>query len=184
MGNQPKVPTRIRYCRNRPASEALWGWNLDEEDTENETTFEWFKLILNYEDLEDQVRNSDRVQRTYKKLERRYGREHVMDGAVTVTTEYLEKLWRNGIEALERSQPPGWFVGMPCKVVLTKPAIWSERACDRTVRAARRAIARHPGPFREIAPLELISEPEAAASAVLAAPSFTLRPDIVRVGKA
>jgi len=76
-----------------------------------------------------------------------------------------------------------FFHDLPCKVVLTKPAIWSPQACFRTRNAAKRAISRNLEPFGRLLALELVSEPEAAALAVLNTPVITQRPDIIEVSQ-
>lgn len=179
---QAKIPTKIRYRRDRPTSEALWGWNLNDGDDENEITFEWFKLILNYEALEERVKVSPRVKSTFEKLETIYNRGSAIPGAVQITTDYLRLLWKSTVHAMVAKEGYQFFHDLPCKVILTKPAIWSPKACSRTRNAARKAISGNLEPFGRLLALELVSEPEAAALAVLDTPVITQRPDIIKLG--
>ena len=171
-----KVPSKIRYRRGKPYA---WGFNLEDTDTFDNITFDWFKLILDYDELPGGIKASRRVQSTYAKL-RKYGNGDPIETAVQVTADYLRLLWNNVLEAIQEEMGQGWIDGLLCKVVITKPAIWSQEACSRTEQAARMAIIPNKRPFRRI-DLELIAEPEAAAHAVLGAPEVILRPDLTKV---
>ena len=160
-----------------------WGFNLDEEATKEATTFEWFELILNYEDLKADVKESPRVRSVYNKLQK-FSRSNPVEAAVKVTTDYLQMLWESALEAISLEMGPTWTKGLDCKVILTKPAIWSNLACERTEFTARRAInTSNQQPFRQIS-IQLISEPEAAAQTVLSSLEITKRPDMTKVSVA
>jgi hypothetical protein len=168
VSQQPKVPTKLRYKLRRPISESKWGWNLDKDDTDTEITLEWFKLLLNYECLSDDVKNSPRVKKCRQKVERIYGPGNIADGAFQVTHDYMSFLWPAAINAMVGSLGEGYFDNMPFKIVITTPAIWSPQACDRTRAAVTRAIREcRSSPFGPRLALELVSEPEAAARACL-----------------
>jgi molecular chaperone DnaK (HSP70) len=171
------VPSQIQY-NGRDA--VAWGFGLDE----TETTFEWFKLILDYENLPQEIQSSKRVQKVYQRLrawrEKYWHDDDVPKAAVKVTTDYLRKLWRHGINAIQKKQGQTWMKGVPCRVVITKPAIWSQKASSRTQEAAEQAILEDHGPFDSIS-VTMIAEPEAAAQAILQDPDVTERPDLTKV---
>jgi molecular chaperone DnaK (HSP70) len=171
---ETRVPTRIRYHKRKVQA---WGFGLDDEDTNDANVLEWFKLLLDYEELKPHVKKSPRVISAYKKMERHTKSEsQVADTAVRVAADYIQKLWESVLEDIDEQITPDWKEDVDCKLSLTKPAIWSGLACARTEMAARRAIQASQKHFRRV-DIELISEPEAAAHTVLSAPEITQRPD-------
>lgn len=173
----PKVPTRIQYVDDQPVA---WGF----EATDSLTTFEWFKLLLDYENLSPSVKTSQHVQRTLERLEGWSGyRGNPVKAAMKVSKHYLARLWRHGIQMIQDQYGQTWADGASCKVVITRPAIWSQKASDRTRRVAEKAIHSDYSPFASVS-ISMISEPEAAAQAVLLAPTVRYRPDITRVSPA
>jgi hypothetical protein len=165
-----KVPTAIRYYSDGTRS---WGFNL------GEAALEWFKLILNYEELPPEIKSSDQIKKIYNLLER-CGNGNVIETAIQVTADYLNHLWNHAVERIEQAKSASFVKGTPCRVVLTVPAIWGHQASDRMKQAAERAGILNRKRFGETS-LELVSEPEAAAQAVLGAPDITQRPDITKV---
>jgi hypothetical protein len=167
-----KVPSRIQFNGQVPVA---WGFDLED----SETTFEWFKLILDYENLAPEIRSSTRVRRTYQKL-RDWSKGDPTTAATTVTAHYLRLLWRHAITTIQDKEGQSWVDGVVCKVVITRPAIWGDKALDRTRRAAKWAILRDHAPFKSVS-IDTISEPEAAAQAMLQAPAIAERPDVTGV---
>ncbi|KAJ4301514.1 hypothetical protein N0V90_003607 [Kalmusia sp. IMI 367209] len=167
-----KVPSKIQYKGGKPIA---WGF----ETQESSTTFSWFKLLLDYENLPAEVKSSRRVKIVHDKLRNWYSNDPA-EAAVKVTTDYLELLWRHAVEIIVNQEGQTWIHGMPCKVVITRPAIWSQKASARTKRAAKLAILRNKFSFESVS-VTMISEPEAAAQAVLQAPSVVKRPDVTEV---
>ncbi|KAF2258543.1 hypothetical protein CC78DRAFT_621736 [Lojkania enalia] len=168
-----KVPSRIQFDGRVPIA---WGFGLEE----SRTTFEWFKLILDYENLPLEIQSSQRVQQAHNKLAQWSG-EDPTKAAVKVTARYLRMLWKHAIAVIRNQEGQTWIDGMSCKVVITRPAIWSNKASARTRKAAEWAILREQGPFASI-DMQMISEPEAAAQAILQAPAVARRPDVTRPG--
>lgn len=170
-----KVPTKIQYDNNKPSA---WGYTTED----SATTFGWFKLVLDYESLPPGIKSSPHVQDIHEKLRAwPLCRNNPAKAAMKATTDYLRLLWRHAIEVILKQRGHTWAHGMPCKVVITRPAIWSQKATSRTRKAAEKAIVANCEPFESVT-LSLVSEPEAAAHAVLQAPDIALRPDLTQVG--
>lgn len=167
-----KVPTKIQYKSN----EVVWG----SEAEDSATTFSWFKLMLDYEHLPPAIKTSQRVQETREKLKDwSMRRSNPIKSASKVTQDYLEQLWLYAVKTIHEHEGQTWARGMPCKVVITRPAIWSQKASSRTRQAAEKAIMPHRGPFESV-DISMISEPEAAAQAVLQAPTVAQRRDLTK----
>jgi len=82
---------------------------------------------------------------------------------VDVASDYLQKLWEHATRVIKSKIGEALFDSLQIKVVLTVPAIWDHQGQDMTRRAADRAgITKG-----ENTTLKLVSEPEAAALAVL-----------------
>lgn len=176
-GGSVKVPTRIQYgVHSEPVA---WGF----EARESATTFEWFKLLLDYDshDMPMDIKNSPRVQTARHMLEVWPPSEgNALRGAELVTRDYIQLLWRHVVHYILETKGQTWARNMACKVVVTRPAIWSQKASARTETAVKRAITGHSGEFRSVA-ISLVSEPEAAAHAVLRDPTVSKRPDLHNV---
>jgi molecular chaperone DnaK (HSP70) len=95
--------------------------------------------------------------------------------AVQAAADYLRALWVATLASLERELGITAVKGLPFRVVVTVPAMWSDGAQSRTLEAAKMA-----GIDKERlcgrTTLDLIPEPEAAALATLA--KFRGRPNI------
>jgi hypothetical protein len=107
---------------------------------ETETTFEWFKLMLDYKALPPAIKSSRRVQQIHNKLRDWYEGDP-SKAAVKVTAHNLQFLWLHAIKVIVNKEGQSWVEGMPCKVVITRPAIWSQKASTETQRAAEWAIS-------------------------------------------
>lgn len=137
--------------------------------------------MLDYENLPSDIKDSPRVQHTYRMLQDPHrGFHNAVEGAMSVTVDYLEKLWCHAYKMILEKEGQSWICGMSCKVVITRPAIWSLKASARTREAAERAISRNLGDIKSI-DVSLVSEPEAAAHAVLQDPSIAMRRDLTKV---
>ncbi|KAH6629361.1 hypothetical protein C7974DRAFT_394309 [Boeremia exigua] len=169
-----KVPTKIQYKGSTPVT---WGFGTEESPT----TFTWFKLILDYDNLPQNVRDCERVKSIHGKLrDWNPSKGSVGKAVMKVTTDYLTMLWRHAVDAIIKKHGQSWAQGMPCKVIITRPAIWSQKATSDTHTAARKAIRPNYSPFGSV-DISLVSEPEAAAHAVLQAPEVRQRPDVTKV---
>ena len=145
--NSDKVATKITYKNGQPYE---WGNDVDG----NDDSLEWFKLLL--DDTRKYGEDANRVTQLHhlKKLLKKAGKK-----AEDVATDYLRLLWEYTLKDIERERGRGWQDAYVIKPVLTVPAIWSDRAKDTTLRIAQKAGI--PGD------IDLVSEPEAAALAVL-----------------
>lgn len=166
-----KVPSRIQYIDGVPTE---WGYAAED----GPTTFAWFKLMLDYEALPTNIKDSTRVQEIYAKF-RCWSLscgDPVQD-AMKVTVDYIKLLWKHALEIILYEHSQTWAIGMACKVVITRPAIWSQKASARTQQVAEEAILPNAQDFESVT-ISLISEPEAAAHAVLHDPSVAQRPSL------
>lgn len=168
------MPTKIQYKGSTPVT---WGFGTEESPT----TFTWFKLILDYDNLPQNVKDCERVKSIHGKLrDWNPSKGSVGKAVMKVTTDYLTMLWRHAVDAIIKKHGQSWAQGMPCKVIITRPAIWSQKATSDTHTAARKAIRPNYSPFGSV-DISLVSEPEAAAHAVLQAPEVRQRPDVTKV---
>lgn len=155
-----------------------WGYAAES----GPTTFAWFKLLLDYEALPKNIRNSARVQETCDKLaDWSLSCGDSVEDAMKVAVDYLKLLWQHALKVILHEHGQTWAIGMACKVVITRPAIWTQKASTRTQRVADDAILPNASDFESVA-ISLVSEPEAAAHAVLHAPSISQRPGLTHVG--
>ncbi|ORY02350.1 hypothetical protein BCR34DRAFT_627561 [Clohesyomyces aquaticus] len=162
-----KTPTEIVYAlsgRNRMVRN--WGYEIEA----NQTPLKWFKLCLEDENqLPQDVQKSDQLAAARKMLVEK------SISAVDAAADYLRELWKATIASLERELGSPAVDGLPFRVVVTVPAMWSDGAKNRTLRAAEQAGIKE-NRLCGRTTLDLIPEPEAAALATLA--KFRGRPDI------
>ncbi|KAF2108803.1 hypothetical protein BDV96DRAFT_692313 [Lophiotrema nucula] len=172
-----KVPSRIQYNGRKPTA---WGFGLDN----GEDTYEWFKLLLDYENLPPEIKASDRVKYTYRKLKMwatTYSNGDALAAAVKFTSDYLRLVWSHALSVIRDQKGQTWTDGVPCKIIVSRPAIWTQLGSDRTKIAVEEAIRKSAHRCSEIE-ITMISEPEAAAQTMLQSPTITLRPDLTRPG--
>jgi hypothetical protein len=169
-----KVPSKIQYGGDESTT---WGYAAED----GATTFAWFKLMLDYESLPENIKNSARVQEIHSKLACwSLSCGDPIKDAIKVTVDYLSLLWRHAIRIIFEEHGQSWAIGMPCKVIITRPAIWTQKASARTQKVAEDAILPNAQDFESVT-ISMISEPEAAAHAVLQAPSVAQRPELTHV---
>lgn len=142
-----------------------WGYEVDPQ----QEPLKWFKLCLEKKtNLPSDVQRSQQLAMAEEAL-RSKGLT-----AVDVASDYLRQLWESVVENLER-QCGTAVNGLPFRVILTVPAMWSDGAKMNTRRAAEQA-----GILKQrrcgATVLDLVSEPEAAALATLA--EFDDRPGV------
>lgn len=142
------------------------------------TTFEWFKLILDWDMLPTSIKESPRVQSVYNRLAT-WGGDPI-HAAEKATVDYLRLLWRCATKQIFDTLGSAWPEGRSCRVVVTKPAIWSQEASNRTQRCAEVAIVPDQKLFHYVN-IMTVSEPEAAAQAVLQAPTMVHRLELLKV---
>ncbi|KAH8690418.1 hypothetical protein GQ44DRAFT_833025 [Phaeosphaeriaceae sp. PMI808] len=144
VATSDKVPSKISYENGQPHH---WGFEVNFK----EDSFRWIKLLLDPESKFG--RESEAVLNTHKLL-RTLGKT-----AETVATDLLRLIWTYTKEDISRVRGDDWESSYTLSVVLTVPAIWSPKAKEKTLQIARQAGL----PDN----LKLVSEPEAAALAVL-----------------
>ena len=145
--NTDKVPTVVSYKNGTLHN---WGYEVD---TMREESVSWFKLLL---DPAQKARGDpsalEKCRKTLQKLEK---------SAEDVATDYFRCLWEFTRESIEDKKGESWESTYSLRLVVTVPAIWSEIAKEATLRAAKRAGMP--------SSITLVTEPEAAALAVLQA---------------
>ncbi|KAH6849437.1 hypothetical protein B0T12DRAFT_418225 [Alternaria alternata] len=139
-----KVPTIISYADGKPLE---WGYNVNIVGTEQK--FQWFKLLLDSK----QKLGGGLVAQSRDLL------GSLNKSAEDVAADYLQLLWQYTKDHIQRVEGDTWETIYSLRVVLTVPAIWSPIAKEKTLRAAKTAGLP--------ANIDLVSEPEAAALAVL-----------------
>jgi hypothetical protein len=143
-----KVPSDIAYDAD---GRAHCGFDIPD----GLTRLQWVKLLLET-DLDpdkERLRKAVQVQSTLQAL------KELDKTPVQVVGDYLKWLWRNIIEKICESQSdPHLVENAAVTVVMTVPAMWSDKARDNTVRAAELA-----GISAEGRNLKFLNEPEAAA---------------------
>ncbi|MCJ1471207.1 hypothetical protein MMC07_009855 [Pseudocyphellaria aurata] len=141
--SQDKVPSSISYLDGKPQK---WGYNVGPTDE----SLCWIKILL--EETREYVKTVKAVQDCHRLL----GKIHKT--AQEVVADYLKLLWDYTIEEICKKHPDYESI-YALRVVLTVPAIWSPKARDKTLQAAK--LAGMPND------IELVTEPEAAALATL-----------------
>jgi molecular chaperone DnaK (HSP70) len=74
---------------------------------------------------------------------------------VDVIAEYLSCLWKHTREVLINQYGQGGFDSLRKELVVTVPAVWSERAKDKTIQAVEKAKF-------DTQKISIVTEPEAA----------------------
>ncbi|KAJ9608712.1 hypothetical protein H2200_006483 [Cladophialophora chaetospira] len=150
-GNDDKVPTILQYEYANFSGRRTWGFDI-ERDTDK-PTYEMFKLGL------DPKREKDtRLGRDYPSVVRVPNNTAEVDRLVVDYLTALREWFESQLADLPNSID---LQSIPKQYVITVPAMWSERAQDRTRSCAERAGM---GQKQNII---IISEPEAAAIRVL-----------------
>ncbi|KAL9085633.1 MAG: hypothetical protein Q9165_007534 [Trypethelium subeluteriae] len=139
-----KVPTAISY---EEAAPELWGYNVKPD----KQSFRWFKVLLNTtqfkNEIAEPVATSMKMMRSLNKT------------VDEVVADYMRFLWTYTKADIANLKGENWQDTYSITVVITVPAIWSDAAKSKTKKAAMSAGMGHK--------IFLVSEPEAAAHAVL-----------------
>ncbi|KAI0125684.1 hypothetical protein BJ170DRAFT_684939 [Xylariales sp. AK1849] len=136
----PKTPTTLLY-ENGSKDKFQWGYQLDQTLEEK---IVGLKLLLD----PDQKRPywiPTNVEAEMAKLPK-----DVLD----VASDYIRVIFEHALKEIEKGYLPDFIRNFAKQYVLTVPAVWSDKAKDMTLRAARNA---------GISPVDMITEPEAAA---------------------
>jgi len=165
VADDAKTPTQIVYANRRTRELAGWGYEIEAR----QEPLRWFKLCLEQKKyLNADVQRSEQLE-TAQRLLSNQGIT-----AVDAAADFLRQLWGATIESIEKQYGDA-VKGLPFRVILTVPAMWSDGAKDNTLKAARQAGIQAPRLCGDTT-LDLVPEPEAAALAVLA--DFGDRPGV------
>ncbi|KAK6356035.1 hypothetical protein TWF718_000409 [Orbilia javanica] len=157
-----KVPSRIAYSTT-PEPEILWGNQIKpntkapihacmklklDEEAEGPDRFRKLLALITRDmvgmDIEDAPESSDDAP------------DHPEKKPVDIVADYLAKVRETAWDVLEQQYGKVLFSSMKKELVVTVPAVWSERAKDLTLKAVNRAEF-------NASKISLVSEPEAAA---------------------
>ncbi|KAK1658362.1 hypothetical protein BDP55DRAFT_398047 [Colletotrichum godetiae] len=138
-----KVPTKLRYA----GDDVQWGFSIPVTAPQAEVV-EWFKLDLDpsLQSMGQAVSSEARGGRNVDKL----------------VTDYISALGDHLVYTLKEKLGEQVVNTTPLEFVVTVPAIWSDLAKDKTKQACQRAAGLNTV-TNTIAPIHLVSEPEAAA---------------------
>jgi hypothetical protein len=142
----PKTPTVMKYIGK---NKFQWGYELDRTIEEK---IVGIKLLLD-PDQERPLFDTAGAAATKWEL-KKLGKP-----PVDIASDYIGAIYKHAMKQIEGKVPQDYLGMLSKQFVLSVPAVWSDKAKDTTLRAARNA---------GIAPIELVKEPEAAAL-------FTLR---------
>jgi hypothetical protein len=145
-----KVPTVLAYDES---ANVHWGFNIPYEYTHQ--AIRWVKLLL---EPNLQLKDNDAIDLSEpQKILEQSGRT-----AVQAASDFLKCLWNHIREQIIIEHSEAIFDFADKSIVLTVPAVWSEAAKHNTFLVASGA-----GLVTEKYKLQIVSEPEAAAIAVL-----------------
>lgn len=165
-----KVPSRIAFkVDNEDLTEDKWGYEVPA----GALSYTWFKLHLDA-DADKTIFDSDelsgKVDSDLLDLP-----EHMT--AEQVATVYLSKLYAHTMKVLDKYYTTSLLKVTPIDFWFTVPATWQDSAT-----AATRTVAAEAGfGSRERDELFIITEPEAAAIAVLSS-AIEKHPELIKVG--
>ncbi|EHL02286.1 putative Heat shock 70 kDa protein 12A [Glarea lozoyensis 74030] len=138
----PKTPTLIDYTAPSGGKSFSWGSKVNPT---SKGRLEGIKLLL---DPDQPVPLYVPASNTKKELAK------LGKPPLDVATDYLKALYQHAMGHINNAYPKDFVDMQQKKFVLTVPAVWSDKAKDLTLKAAKNA---------DIHPVELIKEPEAAA---------------------
>ncbi|KAL4886656.1 hypothetical protein BJY04DRAFT_178102 [Aspergillus karnatakaensis] len=130
-----KVPTELRYTKGSDGENVEWGFQIPALVDR----YQWFKLGL--DESNPLVSTKSWGDKTPEKL----------------AEDYLTALYKHIIYSLEQKLGAALIRTIPLEFSLTVPAIWTEAAKDKTLKACQKAG------LKVNEAISLVSEPEAAA---------------------
>ncbi|KAH8647033.1 Hsp70 family protein-like protein [Tricladium varicosporioides] len=136
-----KAPTTIRYDDHDKKS-FKWGYELDQYGSEK---IEGIKLLLDPEQTKPLYVPTTDTKAELQKLGK---------PPVEVASDYIGAIYKHAMNKIEKQWPADFLSMLQKKFILSVPAVWSDKAKDSTLRAARQAGIHN---------VDLIKEPEAAA---------------------
>jgi len=145
-----KVPTVIAY---QPGGEVKWGFEALHSDPSK--SLRWLKLLLEPDlDLRPSevidISKAAELLRSYNKT------------PVQAASDYLKALWSHIVEQIHEDHSKAVYDYAKKSIILTVPALWSPTAKHNTFQVAAGA-----GLTDDKYDLQIVSEPEAAAAAIL-----------------
>ncbi|EXJ69341.1 uncharacterized protein A1O5_07377 [Cladophialophora psammophila CBS 110553] len=139
--NAPKTPTALQYGSGS-VTNLKWGYELDRLEGEK---IQHIKLLLDPEQPRPYFIPTN-IEAEMAKLPK---------PVVDVASDYMRAIFEHAIKEIEgHFLVPELLHNFDKQYVLTVPALWSDKAKDMTSRAAEKA---------GISPVDMITEPEAAA---------------------
>ncbi|KAJ0108760.1 hypothetical protein J7T55_011251 [Diaporthe amygdali] len=148
---QPKVPTLIMYDKNDP-SKFKWGGQV----TWREPAVHGVKLLLDPDQPKPKYLPASSFENDRNALDK---------DPVDVAADFLGAIYKHALSIVESSTVREYFRFCQKDFVLSVPAVWSDKAKDLTLKAAKKA---------GIHPVTLIKEPEAAALYTLSTYDHTI----------
>ncbi|KAI1428888.1 actin-like ATPase domain-containing protein [Xylaria sp. FL1777] len=137
---QPKVPTLVSYNPDDP-TKFKWGGQVDWRSE----AVQGVKLLLDPKQQQPMYLPANHLRNELKKLPK---------DPVDVAADFIGAIYSHALSKIEAAGVKEYFHMCQKEFVLSVPAVWSDFAKDRTLRAAKKA---------GIHPVSLIKEPEAAA---------------------
>ncbi|KAI1359876.1 actin-like ATPase domain-containing protein [Xylaria arbuscula] len=137
---QPKVPTLVLYDPDDP-TKFKWGGQVDWRSE----AVQGVKLLLDPKQQQPIYIPTNNIKNEIKKLPK---------DPVDVAADFIGAIYSHALAKIESAGVKEYFHMCQKQFVLSVPAVWSDVAKDRTLRAAKKA---------GIHPVSLIKEPEAAA---------------------
>ncbi|CAN8104679.1 unnamed protein product [Discula destructiva] len=137
---QPSVPTLILYDETDP-SKFKWGGQVDWRDP----AIHGVKLLLD----PNQAKPTYLPSSSFKK-----DRKALPKDPIDVAADFIGAIYRHALSKIESASVRDYFNLCEKEFILSVPAMWSDKAKDLTLKAAKKA---------GVHPVTLIKEPEAAA---------------------
>ncbi|RBA12608.1 hypothetical protein FPRO05_04058 [Fusarium proliferatum] len=137
---QPKVPTAILYDP-RDSRNFKWGGQLTWRDDH----VQGVKLLLDPKQTRPSYLPSSSANREKRRLPK---------DVVDVVADFMKAMYEHALEQIASKVPRDYLDLCEKSFVLTVPAVWSDKAKEKTIQAAKKA---------GVYPVTLVKEPEAAA---------------------
>ncbi|KAI5807830.1 hypothetical protein DFH27DRAFT_284629 [Peziza echinospora] len=175
--NLEKVSSILSYSTPTRTSPYQWGFEVKKNNPKTRA-LSWFKLLLDQTDSAESQTLLSRVGTAQRRTSGGAGMAGLETGfqqlqltvsgmpkekkPVDLVTDYLKGLHTHAKNTIDKAYPKSFTDQLgseiPIKYCLTVPAVWSDRAKNLTVQAARAA-----GMNEKNSDIRVISEPEAAA---------------------
>ncbi|KAK8008221.1 hypothetical protein PG991_010772 [Apiospora marii] len=156
--SQPKVPTVVNYGEGGDA-DFKWGGQVSQRTVSG--NIPRVKLLLD-PTQQKPVYLPRASRKTDLKELSKVGKQ-----PVDVAADFMQAIYRHAMNKIRDRVPKEYFDMCQKQYVLTVPAVWSDKARDLTLKAAKRA---------EIHPVRMVTEPEAAAIYTLHMQERALKP--------